>query len=227
MHASILYRKKIGIIYLIVWVLLLILLAYFQNSKLFGLFLLIFFAILFILQKFLFKKFTRKALIQIYPDHFSVEIVNGEKVESKRVFHLVEIAACSIAFPTKKFSAIKFLLKNNETFEWCFYQNRQGDEEVIGLDLIKQFIDAIHKYNSSVNKIDKIVFSLPFWTTKSGLFRIVGLLAFFLIIAFLLPLNNNTFPQIALASYAVLAWGLIVRRKADLAYYKKMDLSSK
>jgi hypothetical protein len=174
--------------------------------------------------KVLLKKFSRKAVFQLNPDYFTVEILNERGAVYQNEINLREIKSYSIQFPNEKFNAIKFRLINNQLFEWSFFRIKQYDEDIIGADLIDNFIKLINEYNARASTLNKVVFQPSFYATKTGLFCIIGLFVFFVCAILLFALQSEKSLPVTFVFSSILIFQLILKRKRDLEFYKKMNL---
>jgi hypothetical protein len=225
LSSYIIYRKelalKLGLNALFGGVMMIISLYIFKSN-----FLALFFSLLMILPllfiNYFFKKLRRKVIVKIEENLFSISILNGYRHPLIMEFNLDGIKAYNVQFPNKKFSTITFDLKVGKSYKYSFYKEKQGDEEYSGEDVIRAIYLLIKRHNLIISGIEKIYFKPSFFASRAGLVSIILLFILAIVaIIFHLIYQIKTLPVSLFFGIALLAQ-VIVKRKTEIEYFKKM-----
>jgi hypothetical protein len=209
-------------VYVLVCTSLLVASNYLLKSKVINIILLIFLIIPLPIIKILLKAFTRKIFIQLEPAYITVEIINNREGQLQRRLDLKDLKSYCIQFPNDKFNSIRFSLRNGKSFEYSFFKQKQSDEDIDTAQLIDAIQHLITEYNNSTTETSRISLVPGFYATFAGLLCIVGLSVSFAVAMFLFSLQNaRSLPVTFLFSFLLIVQ-LIIKRKRDLDYFKKM-----
>jgi len=141
--------------------------------------------------------------------------------EEKGEINLEEVKSYSVQVPNDRFSSIKFNLRNGRSVEYSFFQKKQADDNITAEDLIGVFNQLIKTYNIASNK-NKIELRPSFYATKAGLYCIVGLCVFLAVGIILASFVKGNALPLSFLFAAILIIQLMMKRKSELDYYKKM-----
>ncbi len=224
MNTHIIFRRELFLkasIYIIVCVLLGLLSTYILKSKVLSIIILIILVLPIFLMRLLIKRFTRKISIQFFSDHFTIELSDESKKNIETKIDLKNIASYNIQFPNEKFNSIKFRLRSSKSIEYSFFQKKEEDGDVDNKELFNSFHSLIKEYNNNFPE-NKIIFLPSFFATNTGLYIIIALSTLFIFTILLFSfVNEKSLPVTMIFSF-LLILQLIVKRKSDLDYYKKM-----
>lgn len=172
----------------------------------------------------LLNAFTRETEVKLTPEYFDFGIIiNGNKLE-KRI-ELAKLESYSIQFPNNKFTSIRFWLAGGEENEFSFFRKKkEGDADTT--ELIENFQALIHDYNNRLRLTKQIILRPSFYASNSGLYVIIGLSVFFLAGIFFAFFYSQKSMPITFVFSSILILQLILKRKKDLDYYKRLILDA-
>ena len=179
----------------------------------------------FIFMKYIISFFSRRIIIKLDQDTFSICILNRNLEEENNVqFDFSEIYSYNIYFPTKKLVCINFHLNDNQHFKYCFLKNKNSSEETPGDEVVNIIHSAFKNYNDRNSRSEsKIIFSKNFLASNKGLYFIVFLsIAFLTILVFTINLKGSNNDLIQLFIYFGLILQLISKRINDIRFYNRM-----
>jgi hypothetical protein len=173
----------------------------------------------------LMKRYTRKVLITLNGESFSIEVLkkmDSYERESLFNYELNELGSYKIQFPNRRFAAIVFNLKPNRTVEYSFSTKKIDSEQTNTDALIESFHKLISDYNNRQPEDKKIPLLPSFYASKYGLYCIIGLLILFSIaIVIHIIYNVKTFSVSLFFGFAMIIQ-IALKRKADTDFYRKM-----
>jgi hypothetical protein len=173
----------------------------------------------------LMRRYTRKVLITLSGESFSVEVLKKtDSYEREGLFkyELNELGSYKIQFPNRRFAAVVFNLKPNRTVEYSFYKKKIDSEQSNTDDLIESFHKLISDYNNRQPEDKKIPLLPSFYASKYGLYSIIGLVIFFSIaIVIHIIYNVKTLPISLFLGFSMIIQ-IALKRKTDMDFYKKM-----
>lgn len=222
----IIFRKEMALkmgINVLVCLILLLASIYFFKSRFLALFFVLIMILPLLLLKIVMKIFRREVRISLERRTFSIEI-NKEGSELRSVFKysLDEFRSYNIQLPNRRFSSIKFTLKNGKTVEYSFLKEKVNDDQIGTDELIDFFHSNIQDYNKSTSDSEKILFQPSFFASVYGLSCIIALSCLFMVAIVLHFLYHlKSLPVTLFLGFALIIQ-LLLRRKADIEYYKKM-----
>jgi hypothetical protein len=169
------------------------------------------------------KIFRREVFIDFHADSFSIKIV---KDEAEQGYPLNEVSSYNIQFTNRRFSAIRVNLKKGGGKEYSFLNNKIAPDQTETPDLINSFAQMIGGYNSGMAESEKIPFQPSFYASTSGL-GCIFILSFLAIVAVAVHFyyQAKTAPVTLFFAVAVIVQ-LLIKRKTELDYYKKMAAKS-
>ena len=171
------------------------------------------------------KMFTRKIIINLNEVSFSIiTIKNNGQEERNETYLLEEISTYNIQFPTRKFSAITFNLREGKAREYCFFKEKKIAEQTNTTDLLGFFHKMIKDYNQRMPSNKQIIFVSSFMASQNGLICIVLMVVLLIVAIFIHILYQaKTLPITLFFGFALIVQ-LALKRKSDMDYYKKMQL---
>lgn len=224
-QSYIIYRKKMALtmsLSVLASILLMLFCVYYLKSKVLAFVFLVITVFPLIFIRAVMKRFTRKISIRLQRNLFSVSItkVDEENKEYKE-YPFSEISTYKVEFPNRKFSVIKFRLKQEKSIEYSFYKEKQSAEQTQMDDLLRSFQSAIKNYNDSVSSEMRIMLAPSFMASSYGLFCII-LIASLLLVAVCIHIlyQVKTLPITLFFGFTLLIQ-LTLRRRTDLEYYNK------
>ena len=225
MYTHIVYRKEMflkGMIYTLAFLVMGLASTYLLKSRVAGVFIITIMVLPIFFLGAIIKKFTRKIFIQLSPGHFAATVLNANGGEVQSEVNLNVLRSYSIQIPNDKFSTIKFTFEDGKSFEYSFFQKQQSDESITTDELISSFHSLIREYNNT-STTNKIIFKPSFYASNAGLFCIIGLSVFFIIAIYLASLSKTKALPVSLLFGFILILQLILKRKKELDYYKRMS----
>lgn len=168
------------------------------------------------------KCFTHAVLIHVGNDHITVRIGQTRKKQVLTEIPLNQLRSYSIQVPTDRFLSIKFNLIGGKSYEFSFFKKRSEEDTVSAEALIEIFHGLIKDFNgrSAINQIPLLP---SFYARRTGLVMIIGLLILLAVALFLaLILEKKAIPAPLIFGVALIAQ-LVIKRKTDLEYFKKMQ----
>jgi hypothetical protein len=168
------------------------------------------------------RKFTRKIIFGIDRQQVKTTITDSDGKEEKGEINLEEVESYSVQIPNDRFTSIKFNLRNGGSVEYSFFQKKQANDSITAEDLIDFFNQLIKAYNSASNK-NKIELRPSFYATKAGLYCIVGLCVLLGVGLFLASFVKGKALPLSFLFAVILILQLMLKRKSELDYYKKMQ----
>jgi hypothetical protein len=224
----ILYRREMAL-KLALFVIFDLLLLYLSNSILQNKMLSILFLIIavspIIFLKEMTKKYSYRANFILEEQKFLVIVhKNNSGITFNSEHNLRDIKSYSIQFPNRKLFAIKFNFKLGNFKEYSILKEIDNSENV-EQRLISAFHSMMQLYNKDMPDSDKIHFNPSFYASFYGLLCIVGFLLLFVILITLQIILKVRFFPITIFFGLILLLQIIIRRKSDIDYYKKIVAS--
>lgn len=225
-ESYIVYRKEMALKMSIVVILCLIFLFlsfYVFNSKSLAFIFMCAMVIPIFFLNMIIRLFTRQVFINLRPDSFTIAIKKeGGEQEEALDYTLNEIESYNVQFPNRRFSAIKINSKNGDSKEYSFLNKKRNDGQMETANLVNSFRSMIEEYNEKVSKSERIFFQPSFFASKQGLVWIIILSCFFAAAITLHFYYQAKTSPITLFLGLGLIVQMLLKRKADIDYYKKM-----
>lgn len=222
-QSSIIYRKKLFfqvLIYLIVVLFLIFITIYNFKYQALQLLCLILFILPLVLIKKLIKYFTFE--IEIITTDKSLSFSIKERHKDFTDIQLSEIKQYKILFVNRRFADIIIYWDKNRKSEYSFLREKVDDNKISGNDLIEKIHCIILKHNSILDVNDKIELLPSFYASNFGVYTILFMIILFIIAVILhIIYSIKTLPFTLFFSAAIIIQ-LMLRRKTDLEFYKKM-----
>jgi hypothetical protein len=131
-----------------------------------------------------------------------------------------EIKSYKILFVNKRFADIIIYWNENKKNEYSFLREKADENKIDADDLLNKIESAIVSYNNETAG-EKIKLLPSFYASNSGLFCIFFLIILFCIAIILhITYSVKTLP-FSLFFGAALLFQLILRRKADIKFYRE------
>jgi len=168
------------------------------------------------------SRFIKNALLEFFPDHFTVELTHPRTgaILRKDENDLNRITSFKALDSVKNDSSfLKLRFADGRSVSYTFLGQGQGDEKDDIIEIVGQYI---HAYNERQDELGKITYMPPLFASKGGLYMIWGL-TFLLAGAVLVELIYK--PKAILYTllpgicpYLV----LVLQRKRDMDRYERM-----
>jgi hypothetical protein len=173
------------------------------------------------------KRSTRRVQVTLEKDSFSVVINRMERKSQGQLleYSLRHISSYKILFPGRRIAIILFYLRSHKTVEYSFLQKKIDSDQVDTNTLMESFHNMIRNYNDRQSEFEKISFSPSFFASRYGLYLIIGLTVLLGLVILLHVIYGFKFLPISLAIGVALIQLAAFKRKADLAFYKKIKIS--
>ncbi len=224
---SIVFRKKAFVLLLLA---ILILIALFLISvwvlklKVLGILLLAAIITFILFLNTLLKRFTRRVIVNFSNETFSVQIVkpNDSKIEIGDSYELNDLVSYGISFPNRKYVDLRLTLRDGKKIQYSFSTNQIDEDQTEPMVIMDKFHDLITIYNKNNSKDNQIECQPSFYATKSGLVTLICLaICFITAIIIHIIYDLKTFPVTLVVGF-VLIFQVIMKRKIELAYFKRM-----
>jgi len=209
-------------LYLIFVLLLIFLSIYYLKYKIFELISLILFMLPLLLLKRIMKFYTREVEITLNDESILFLIKQKDKSdENFEEIQLKNIKQYKVLFVNRRFVDTVFYLKGNKVLQYSFLKEIDNSNKIGGDTLIQNFQDLIKNYNERNITLPKIQLLPSFYASTFGFYSIFLLILLFTIAVILHIIYSIKTLPISLFLGGVIIMQLVLRRKNDLAFYKK------
>ena len=167
------------------------------------------------------KMFSRKSIISLFNDYFSVEL-HDRKTESKeaREFRYDEIKSYKVWDSAKDDSTfLKLALKNGGKVSYTFWGQKEGDDEN---SIVVNLHRCIKSYNETRDEGSKITYAPTFFASKLGTYLFVGLTLFLVSTLIIEYIYKPKAVLVTLGSSAFLYLIILMQWKKDRDQYREM-----
>ena len=168
------------------------------------------------------KFYTRE--VEITLTNESILFLIKQKDNSDENFEEVQlknIKQYKILFVNRRFVDAIFYLKENKVLQYSFLKEIDDSSKIGGDTLIQNIQNLITNYNERNMALPKIQLLPSFYASASGLYSIFFLILLFAIAVTLHIIYSIKTLPISLFLGGVLILQLVLRRKNDLAFFKK------
>ncbi|HEY5462638.1 MAG TPA: hypothetical protein VIJ95_05220 [Hanamia sp.] len=168
------------------------------------------------------KFYTREVEITLNDESILFLIKQKDKSdENFEEIQLKNIKQYKVLFVNRRFVDTVFYLKGNKVLQYSFLKEIDNSNKIGGDTLIQNFQDLIKNYNERNITLPKIQLLPSFYASTFGFYSIFLLILLFTIAVILHIIYSIKTLPISLFLGGVIIMQLVLRRKNDLAFYKK------